>query len=196
MKNEIAALNYTRNDTTSPPPYLPRQGGGVKRMSLSRQEGGCKRGFTLIEVVLAVVVLTVAVAATLVIMSKMMGYTVGKGQAVDISNAVTISQMVIDGIRDQRFPPTGGTYGTLATTSRNWTISGTTYTDSTVIEAFDGGSGTSQIGTLTGTTEYYDSTNGDSMLGYRNLLKVTVTVSRAGRPIFKTVTYKTRNGYY
>ncbi|MFH2068666.1 MAG: prepilin-type N-terminal cleavage/methylation domain-containing protein [Candidatus Omnitrophota bacterium] len=146
-----------------------------------------KCGFTLIEVVLAVVVVAIAVSATLVVLSKMMGYTVNRGRAVDISNAVTISQMAIDQVRDQKFPPTGssGTLGTISDSSI--TISSVTYTYSTDIVAFDG----NPI-----LAAEYNIPNVDEMPGDHNLLKVTVTVSKNGRPLLKTVTYKTRNGYY
>ena len=184
MKNEIAApliatgetpvlLNGARNDT-APPPRLPPKG------------GGCKKGFTLIEVVLAVVVVAITVSGTLVIMAKMMSYTANRGQAVDISNAITISQMAIDRVRDQKFPPTGSSGSLQNITDFPITISNVAYTYSTNIVASD-----SAI-----TTAMYDGTNGDSMLGYRNLLKVTVTVFKNGRPLLKKVTYKTRNGYY
>lgn len=155
-----------------------------------------KQGFTLIEVVLAVVVIAIAVSATLVIMAKMMGYTINRGQAVDISNAVTVSQIAIDNVRDQKFPPTG-TSGDLSGTSGvdiPIAISGITYTYKTEIVASDGIGGTTSINP---TTEYTNVIpNVDSMSGNRNLLKVTVTVSKNGRQILKTVTYKTRNGYY
>ncbi|MFA5393055.1 MAG: prepilin-type N-terminal cleavage/methylation domain-containing protein [Candidatus Ratteibacteria bacterium] len=45
-KNEIAALNYARNDT-APPPRLPRQGGGYKK------------GFTLIEMLTTTAIMVI-----------------------------------------------------------------------------------------------------------------------------------------
>jgi prepilin-type N-terminal cleavage/methylation domain-containing protein len=168
IKNEIAALNCARNDR--------------------------RTGFTLIEVVLAIVVITIAVSATLVVMAKMMNYTANRGQAVDISNAVTISQMVIDRVRDQQFPPTGTSGNLSGTSDTSITISNITYTYKTEIVASDNAGSDSPINTI---SEYpATATGSDSMLGYRNLLKVTVTVFKAGKAILKTVTYKTRNGYY
>ena len=153
-----------------------------------------KKGFTLIEVVLAIVVITIAVSATLVIMSKMMGYTINRGQAFDISNAITVSQIAVDRVRDERFPPTW-TSGDLSSTGDvDITISGINYTYNTEIVASDG-SGTTTPINFSG-TEYDNTSNTDSMFGYRNLLKVTVTVYKNGRQLLKTVTYKTRNGYY
>lgn len=165
------------------------------RMTHSALKNDRRYGYTLIEVILAILVVTIAVSATLVIMSKMMGYTVNRGQAVDISNAITISQMAIDQVRDQKFPPTW-TSGDLDSTSEiGITISGINYTYKTEIVASDGSGTTTPINFPT--TEYNNmSPNTDEMLGYRNLLQVTVTVYKNGRPLLKTVTYKTRNGYY
>ncbi|MFA5393054.1 MAG: type II secretion system protein [Candidatus Ratteibacteria bacterium] len=162
MRKEIAALNYARNDK--------------------------RAGYTLIEAVLAVVVITIAVAATLVIMAKMMGYTANKGQAVDISNAITISQMAIDGIRDQKFPPTSQIGNLSEITDGDSIISGIHYTYSTTIQASDNSNPSA--------TEY-GSVTGDLMPdSQHNLLEVTVTVYKNGKQILHTVTYKTRNGYY
>ena len=154
-----------------------------------------KKGFTLIEVVLAVVVIAVAVSATLVVMAKMMSYTANRGQAVDISNAVTISQTAIDNVRDERFPPTGTGGDLSGTPDTSITISNITYTYRTNILASEN-PGTGSESTIADTEYKKDTTQTDSMLGYRNLLKITVTVFKAGRTILKTVTYKTRNGYY
>lgn len=154
------------------------------------------RGYTLLEVVLAVIVVAVSVAATMLIMSKMMSYTANRGQAVDIANAVTISQMAIDTVRNQKFPPTGDTGDFITGTSSDIPITITnipyTYKVDIVAASSPSGSGTSSI-----TTAEYDSVaNTDSMLSYRNLLKITVTIKKNNRPILVTVTYKTRNGYY
>ena len=141
-------------------------------------------------------VVAIAVSGTLVIMAKMMGYTMNRGQAVDISNAVTISQMAIDNVRDQWFPPTGA-YGNLTNTANSGsiTLSNTLYTYAVEIVAPDGSGGTSEINVPT--IEYDGPSKTDNMSGgYRNLLKVTVTVFKNGRLLLKTVTYKTRNGYY
>ncbi|MDO9574570.1 MAG: type II secretion system protein [Candidatus Contubernalis sp.] len=146
-----------------------------------------KKGFTLIEVVLAIVVITIAVSATLVVLSKMMGYTANRGQAVDISNAITVSQIAIDRVRDQWFPPTSQIGNLSEVTNADTIISGIHYTYTTEIRASDN---------TNPAAEYPDATYGDSMLSYRNLLKVTVMVSKNGKQILKTVTYKTRNGYY
>ena len=168
-----------------------------------------KKGYTLIEVVLAVMVTAIAVAATLVVMSKMIAYTGTRGDAFDIANAVMVSQYAMDKVRDQRFPPTGS-YGDLKPVDASpptpdpikdtdsFLISNTTYTYETTIVGYDLSTGTTTpVGTVTGTIEDYDdSTTGDSMLGYRNLLQVTVLVKKGSRPILQTVTYKTRNGYY
>ena len=144
-------------------------------------------GFTLIEVILAIVVVAVAVSATLVVLSIMIGYTVNRGQAVDISNAITVSQIAIDRVRDQKFPPTDE-YGNLfdSNHSGELTISDIRYTYTTQIKTFDG---------AVITNEYNAGTDAISVPG-RNLLKVEVAVSKNGRPLLNTVTYKTRNGYY
>ena len=109
--------------------------------------------------------------------------------------------MAIDRVRDQRLPSTGTfNINNLATattpTPETWISSNNvTYTYTTEIVA----SSTPTGGTptpLAETTDYNNATQTDSMLSYRNLLKVTVTVSKNGKQILKTVTYKTRNGYY
>ena len=181
-------LSYrrARNDTAPPSQAPPFQSFG--KGTRPRQGGGCKQGYTLIEVILAIVVVTIAVSATLVIMSKMMGYTVNRGQAVDISNAIAISQIAVDKVRDQKFPPTDE-YGDLtdSNNSGDLTISGINYTYETEIIDFN----------VTNPTNEYGSATGDVISdSRRNLLKVTVTVFKNGRPILKTMTYKTRNGYY
>ena len=160
---------------------------------LPRKGGGYRKGYTLLEVVLAMVVVVVSVASTLLIMSKLMSYTASRGTAFDIANAVTVSQIAIDRVRDQRFPPTGS-YGDLANVHTSLTLSNVTYTYATEILASNGvGSGSASTVV---DTEYDDATDTDSMYGYRNLLRVKVSVYKAGRLILETVTYKTRNGYY
>lgn len=177
MKKRGCRANCVRNDK--------------KGLIATPQKAGVvmtNRGYTLIEVILAILVIAIAVSSTLVVMSKMMNYTIKRGQAVDICNAVTISQMAIDRVRDQRFPPTG-IMGDLTTNDTNITLLNTVYTCNTRIEAFDGVFDT--------TTQYDIGTNTDALSDYsRNLLKVTVTVSKNGKPFLVTVTYKTRNGYY
>ncbi len=159
-----------------------------------------KEGYTLIEVVLAIMVVAVSVASTLLIMSRLMSYTATSGTAFDIANAVAVSQMVVDKVRDQRFPPTGD-YGDITTADNTLngsiTISGTTYQYVTKITASDPLVPEKESEIESGTfTESYDSASGDSMLAFRNLLKVRVWVYKGGRLILQTVTYKTRNGYY
>ena len=136
-------------------------------------------------------VITIAVSATLVTMSKMMNYTVNRGQAVDISNAITVSQIAIDKVRDQKFPPTDE-YGILDQDNSYYinnntiTLSNTVYTYTTeIVDNLD-----------VITPAEYSTASGDLIQGNRNLLQVTVTVSKNGRPLLTTVTYKTRNGYY
>ncbi|MFH0795753.1 MAG: prepilin-type N-terminal cleavage/methylation domain-containing protein [Candidatus Omnitrophota bacterium] len=190
-------------DKVCHPEAFYAEGSRLKTGFFAIAQNDRRQGYTLIEVVFAVVVTTIAVAATLVIMSKMTAYTGSRGDAFDIANAVMVSQYAMDKVRDQRFPPTSY-YGDLtnSTNSGSLTLSNTTYTYDTKIWGYDpsittdGVPNRSIVGTVTGTTEYYDSTNADSMLGYRNLFQITVTVKKGSRSILQTMTYKTRNGYY
>jgi len=157
-----------------------------------------KSGYTLMEVVLAVMVVAIAVSATLLIMSKLMSYTGHKGDAIVLSTAVAVSQYALDDIRDVPFPPFGNANPPDLSTSD---YNGTNYIDYPInpeykftrkITAADAAG--NEINFPAGT--YYDATYGDSMAGYRNLLRVTVSVYKNNRLYLKTVTYKTRNGYY
>ena len=157
-----------------------------------------KRGYTLMEVVLAVMVVAIAVSATLLIMSKLMSYTGHKGNAIVLSTAVAVSQYALDDIRDIPFPPFGNNNPPdLSTGDYN----GTNYIDYPINPEYKFTRGITAAdfnGTETPVQsgEYYDSVNADSLAGCRNLLKVTVCVYKNGRMYLKTVTYKARNGNY
>ncbi|HNQ35105.1 MAG TPA: prepilin-type N-terminal cleavage/methylation domain-containing protein [bacterium] len=169
------------------------------------------RGYTLIEVVLAVLVVAISVSATLVVMNKMVGYTAVRGYTMDKVNAVAITQYVLDEIRDRRFPPTS-TMGRLDGTAFSGTIrlpndttgtlyaytsnssNGTEYNYTTTIRAYDPAASESRSDVTT--DEYDGSSRVDSMLAQRSLLEIKVEVYRGNQLIMRTVTYKTRNGYY
>ena len=169
-----------------------------------------KRGYTLLEVVLAVVIVAIAISATLLIMSKLMSYTGHKGDAIVLSTAVAVSQYALDDVRDISFPPfSGSNPPDLSTNDYNGTNfipypidTSYTFTRNIVavrdINTANGPGNESGIQARQGVWagEYYDATDGDSMAGYRNLLKVTVSVYKNGRMYLRTVTYKTRNGNY
>ncbi len=152
-----------------------------------------KKGFTLLEAVIAMAIIAVSVASSLVIMGKLASMTSTKGDIMGILTASAVAQYTVDEVRDINFPPlktmetltyTGGDpaedYPANADYSFRRRI--TTYDGHTVD---DGAGGPTYSG---GSDNFSNSA--------WNLLKTEVTVYKNDKPLMTTYTYKVRNGQF
>ena len=139
-----------------------------------------KKGFTLLEAVIAMAIIAVSVASSLVIMGKLASMTAKEGDIMGIMIASAVAQYTVDEVRDINFPP-------LKTMDKDF---------SDVIKRdYPMDSEYKYTVTFNGGNPYYDlSTKSDT--GIINLIKTAVTVYRNGKPLMTTYTYKVRNGQY
>ena len=139
-----------------------------------------KKGFTLLEAVIAMAIIAVSVASSLVIMGKLASVTATKGDIMGILTASAVAQYTVDEVRDINFPP-------LKTMDKDF---------SDVIKRdYPMDSEYQYTVTFDGGNPYYDlATNSDT--GIVNLIKTEVTVYKNGKPLMTTYTYKVRNGQF
>lgn len=168
-------------------------------------DGGGRRltaaGFTLIEVVIALFIIVISVALALNIMSRLTSYAGREGHTMDIAAAVAVSQNVIDMLRDRPLPPTArisrldGYDGTARLSADRF---GAEYRDYTFTLALERPvtSGGALSAVETGDFDHVGRFDRLNENPHRNLLRVEVNVYRGGVHMMRTVTYKTRDGYY
>ena len=156
-----------------------------------------KKGFTLLEAVIAMAIIAVSVASSLVIMGKLVSMTAKEGDIMRIMAASAVAQYTVDEVRDINFPPLK-TMETLTYTGGDpaepYPID-TTYQFRRRITASNYDGATWQEITIPESN--YENGN-DDFSGHPewNLLKVAVTVYKNGKPLMRTYTYKVRNGQY
>ena len=140
-----------------------------------------KKGFTLLEAVIAMAIIAVSVASSLVIMGKLASVTATKGDIMGILTASAVAQYTVDEVRDINFPPLKTMDKDFSDKSDEKYLGDTNseYTSNTI---------------FTGGNPYSIGSKSDD--GTINLIKTAVTVYRNGNPLMTTYTYKVRNGQY
>lgn len=138
-----------------------------------------KKGFTLLEAVIAMAIIAVSVASSLVIMGKLASMTATKGDIMGLLTASAVAQYTVDEVRDINFPP-------IKTMDKDF---------SDVIKRDYPSDPEYQYTTYFSDNAGYDIIN-KSDNGIINLIKTAVTVYRNGKPLMRTYTYKVRNGQF
>ncbi len=138
-----------------------------------------KKGFTLLEAVIAMAIIAVSVASSLVIMGKLVSMTAKEGDIMGLMTASAVAQYTVDEVRDINFPP-------ISTMEKDF---------SDVIKRDYPSDPEYQYTTyFSDNTGYDTATKSDS--GVVNLIKAAVTIYKNGKPLMTTHTYKVRNGQY
>ena len=143
--------------------------------------GKMKKGFTLLEAVIAMAIIAVSVASSLVIMGKLASMTAKEGDIMGIMTASAVAQYTVDEVRDINFPP-------ITTMDKDFSDkSDEKYLD-------DANSEYTSTTIFTGGNPYTIGSKLDD--GTINLIKTAVTVYKNGKPLMTTYTYKVRNGQF
>ena len=134
-----------------------------------------KKGFTLLEAVIAMAIIAVSVASSLVIMGKLASMTSTKGDIMGLLTASAVAQYTVDEVRDINFPP-------MKTMENFGNMTSVPYPMDPEY----------QYTTYFSSNPY--STGTDT--GIINLIKTAVTIYKNGNPMMTTYTYKVRNGQF
>ena len=137
------------------------------------------------EAVIAMGIIAVSVASSLVIMGKLASVTATKGDIMSIMTASAVAQYTVDEVRDISFPPLSKMEKDFSYKENEKYLddANSEYTSTTVFTFPD-----------TQDNPYTIGSKLDN--GNVNLIKTAVIIYKNNKPLMTTYTYKVRNGTF